>query len=89
MCSTNPAKVFGFYPRKGTIAVGSDADLVIVDLEKKVRFSHKMSTSFCDWSVWEGWEFKGFPVATVLRGEVIAEDGKLVGKAGYGRYLFG
>jgi dihydroorotase-like cyclic amidohydrolase len=89
LCSTNPAKVFGFYPRKGTIAVGSDADLVIVDLEKKVRFSHKMSTSFCDWSVWEGWEFKGFPVATVLRGEVIAEDGKLVGKAGYGRYLFG
>ncbi len=48
-----------------------------------------MSTSFCDWSIWEGWEFKGFPVATILRGEVIAEAGKLVGKAGYGRYLFG
>ncbi len=88
VCSANPARVFGFYPRKGTIAVGSDADLVIVDPEKKVKFTHKMSTSLCDWSICEGWEFKGFPVATFLRGEVIAEDGKLVGKPGYGRYLY-
>jgi dihydroorotase (multifunctional complex type) len=88
VCSYNPARVFGFYPRKGTIAVGSDADLAIVDLEKKVKFTSEMSTSLCDWSIWEGWEFKGFPVGTIIRGEVVVEDSKLVGKPGYGRYLF-
>ncbi len=88
VCSYNPARVFGFYPRKGTISIGSDADLVIVDMEKKVKFTSKMSTSLCDWSIWEGWEFKGFPVGTIIRGEVVAEEGKLVGKPGYGRYLY-
>ncbi len=88
VCSYNPARVFGFYPRKGTIAVGSDADLVIVDLEKKVKFTSEMSTSLCDWSIWEGWDFKGFPVGTIIRGEVVVEDSKLVGKPGYGRYLY-
>jgi len=88
VCSYNPARVFGFYPRKGAIAIGSDADLVIVDLEKKVKFSYKMSTSRADWSIFEGWEFTGFPICTILRGKVIAEDGKLVSESGYGRYVY-
>ena len=88
VCSYKPARTFGFYPRKGTIAVGSDADLVIVDLEKKVKFSHTMSTSLCDWSIWEGWDFRGYPVTTIIRGEVIADGGKLVARPGYGQYLY-
>ena len=59
-----------------------------VDLEKKVKFSYKMSTSRADWSIFEGWEFTGFPICTILRGKVIAEDGKLVGESGYGRYVY-
>lgn len=85
--SYNAARVFGLYPQKGTIAVGSDADLVIVDMDKKVKFSHTMSSSLCDWNIYEDWDFKGFPVATLVRGEVVAQDGKLVGKPGHGRYV--
>lgn len=87
VCSYRPAKVFGLYPRKGTIAIGSDADLVIADLNKKVRYTPDMSPSLADWSIWDGWEFTGYPVSTILRGEVIVEDGQLVGKPGFGRYL--
>ena len=88
VCCQNPAKVFGLYPRKGTISANSDADLVIVDLNKKVKFTPQMSPSLCDWSIYDGWEFKGWPVCTILRGKVIAEEGKIVVQPGNGRYLF-
>ena len=88
VCCYNPAKAFGLYPRKGTINVGSDADIVICDLEKKVKFNLQMSPSNCDWNIYDGWEFKGWPICTILRGKVIAEDGKIVAKPGVGRYLF-
>ncbi len=87
VCCQNPAKVFGLYPRKGTISVHSDADLVIIDLNKKVKFTPQMSPSLCDWNIYDGWEFKGWPVCTILRGKVIAEDGKVVVKPGTGRYI--
>ncbi len=86
VCCQNPAQVFGLYPQKGTISVGSDADIVIVDMDKKVKFTATMSPSICDWSIYEGWEFKGFPVLTMLRGNITMEEGKLVGKPGIGRY---
>lgn len=87
VCCYKPAKIFGLYPRKGTIDVGSDADIVIVDLDKKVKWTVDLSPSVCDWSIYDGWEFKGFPVLTMLRGKVIVEEGKVIAEPGYGRYI--
>jgi dihydroorotase (multifunctional complex type) len=86
VCCQNPAMAFGLYPHKGTISVGSDADIVIADLDKKVRWTPELSPSDCDWSIYDGWEFTGWPVLTVIRGNVIAKDGKIIGKPGIGRY---
>ncbi len=81
-----PAQVYGIYPRKGTIAVGSDADLVIVDLdlEKVVRAEELQGMS--DFSPFEGKQLRGWPVATIKGGEIVARDGRIVSKAN-GRYL--
>lgn len=87
ICCFKPAKVWGIYPQKGTIQVGSDADIVIIDPDKKVKVSWKRLHSICDWSIYEGWEFQGWPVLTILRGEIIAKDGEVVAKPGIGRYL--
>lgn len=85
--ATNPAKIFGMYPQKGTLEVGSDADIVIFDpnLEKtiKVDLLHER----VDYTPYEGIKVKGFSVATLSRGEVIVEDGRFVGKQGRGRFL--
>jgi dihydroorotase-like cyclic amidohydrolase len=86
-CATRaPARVYGIYPRKGTIAVGSDADLVVVDmeLEKIVRAEELQGMS--DFSPFEGKRLRGWPVATIKNGEIIARDGKIVGQRN-GRYL--
>jgi len=84
----NNARVFGIYPQKGTIQVGSDADLVIVDLEKKGKLSaanaHYVISDYCPY---EGWEITGWPVLTMLRGHVVIDDGKMVTKPGIGRYI--
>jgi D-hydantoinase len=87
VCCENAAKAFGIYPKKGTISIGSDADLVIVDMDKKVKVKNEILHSASDYSVYEGWEFKGWPVMTLLRGNVVAEGGEIVGKPGYGEYL--
>jgi dihydroorotase-like cyclic amidohydrolase len=81
-----PAKVYGIYPQKGTIAVGSDADLAIVDLdlERVVRAEDLQGMS--DFSPFEGKTLRGWPIATVKAGEIVARDGKIVGKP-TGRYL--
>jgi dihydroorotase-like cyclic amidohydrolase len=84
----NNAKTFGIYPQKGTIQVGSDADLVIVDLEKKVKLtSANQHYTISDYCLYEGWEVKGWPVLTMLRGNVVVEDGKKVAKPGIGKYI--
>jgi dihydroorotase-like cyclic amidohydrolase len=81
-----PAKVYGIYPKKGTIAVGSDADLAIVDLdlERVVRAEDLLGMS--DFSPFEGKTLRGWPVATIKAGQIVARDGKIVGKP-TGRYL--
>jgi dihydroorotase-like cyclic amidohydrolase len=81
-----PAKIYGIYPKKGTIAVGTDADLAIVDLdlEKVVRAEDLQGMS--DFSPFEGKTLRGWPVATVKAGQVVAKDGKIVGKP-TGRYI--
>jgi dihydroorotase-like cyclic amidohydrolase len=81
VCSRNPARAFGVYPRKGSLAVGADADLVVVDLEKKVKVGVDRLRSMCDWSIYDGWELQGWPVHTVLRGQVIVENGEPMPRA--------
>ena len=83
----NPARLMGFFPKKGSISVGADADLVIFDPGKRITISHKNLRMNCDWSPYEGFKVKGYPHLTISRGEVVAEDGKFVGKAGHGRFV--
>lgn len=85
--SYNAARIFNLYPRKGTLSIGSDADLVVVDihLEKKVSKEHIQSLS--DFSVYEGWTLKGWPSLTLCRGKVIMRDGEIVGDRGWGVFV--
>lgn len=73
MCCENPARAFGIYPKKGALGIGSDADLVVVDLDRKMRVGKEMIYSSAGWSIWEGKELRGWPVMTISRGEVIME----------------
>ncbi|MGE0614715.1 MAG: dihydropyrimidinase [Bacteriovoracia bacterium] len=84
---TAPAKIFGLFPRKGTIAVGSDADLVIFDPNETHTLSVKNQHMKCDYSAYEGWNVRGKVKTTILRGTVAVDNGKAhVGK-GFGKYL--
>ena len=85
--STNPAKVFGFYPKKGVIAPGSDADIVIIDPEKKHSLNAADLHMGTDLSVYEGKEVTGWPVLTILRGKVIVENERFLGKPGEGQFV--
>ena len=85
--STNAAKILGMYPRKGAIAVGSDADICIWDPNLRKTLALDDLHHDGDYSIWEGFECGGYPVATILRGKVIVEDGKLVGSSSDGRWL--
>jgi dihydropyrimidinase len=87
LLSTNPAKYFGLYPRKGTIAVGSDADIVVFDPEKKVTISAATHHSKSDYNLFEGTEVTGSPEVVLLRGKVIVENGELVGRPGDGHFV--
>ena len=82
-CSaTSPAKLFGLYPRKGTIAVGSDADLVVFDPERRRDdLGRRRTTRSRDYNLYEGMEVTGSPEVVLLRGRVLVEDGELVARA--------
>ena len=85
--SYNPSKIFGLYPRKGLIAVGSDADLVLFDTEKKVRLSVENLHSNIDYSIYHDVTVTGYPVMTILRGRVIVEEGEFIGAKGLGKFI--
>ena len=85
LCSSAPSRLVGLYPRKGAIAPGSDADLVVVDLEREAVSGAATSYSKCGWTNLEGRVVRGQPVMTILRGRVIAEDGVVSGEPGGGR----
>ncbi|MHA1840139.1 MAG: dihydroorotase [Candidatus Ranarchaeia archaeon] len=87
ICSQNPAKVFGIYPQKGIIQIGADADLVVVDLKKEVKVTNDVLHSESDYTVYENRTFKGWPILTLVRGTVVAENGEITGKPGHGHYL--
>jgi dihydropyrimidinase len=84
---TSPAKIMGLYPRKGTLAAGSDADIAIIHPTKK-RFVdfQKMQTN-CDWSPFQGWSLAGYAEHTFCRGTQIVADYKFVGRNGHGQWL--
>lgn len=85
--STRPAKVLGLYPRKGAIAVGSDADLVLWDPADHRTISMDDLHHDGDYSIWEGWQARGWPVVTVCRGELIVDHGVLRGDQSHGSWL--
>ena len=87
LLSTNPAKLFGLYPRKGTIAVGSDADIVVFDPEKKVTISASTHHSRVDYNLYEGTEVTGSPEVVLLRGNVLVENDELVASPGIGQFV--
>ncbi len=86
--SANTAKTYNLYPKKGAILEGSDADLILVDLEKEAVITPNLLPIFADWSLYEGRKIKGWPVMTLRRGEVIAKDGKTVENASGGKFIY-
>jgi dihydropyrimidinase len=84
--ATNAARILGLYPQKGAIAPGSDADFVLIDPRIKKTLTRD-DFHVSDYSPWEGWPVSGWPVTTILRGQLIAERGKLLGTATNGRLL--
>jgi dihydropyrimidinase len=87
LCATNPARLFGLFPRKGTIAVGSDADIVVWDPEKPVTISAGTHHSNVDYNLYEGTEVIGSPEVVLVRGQVVIEGDSLVGAPGMGRFV--
>jgi len=87
LVSTTPSKLFGLYPRKGTIAVGSDADLVIFDPQRKYTISAKTHHMRVDYSMFEGIQVTGMPDVVLSRGKVVVQGDKFLGRAGQGEFL--
>jgi dihydropyrimidinase len=87
LLSTHPAKLFGLYPRKGTIAVGSDADLVVFDPERRLTLEPTALHSRIDYSIYDGIEVTGVPETVLVRGQVIVADGELEAEPGTGRFI--
>jgi dihydropyrimidinase len=87
LTSTNHAKTYGLYPRKGSIAVGSDADIAIWNPKKKVKLTHALLKDGSDYTPYEGLEITGWPELTMVRGRCIVNDGRLVGSKDLGQFI--
>lgn len=87
LTSGNAARALGVYPRKGSLQPDADADVVIVDLSLEREVRHEMFGSYADYSLYDGWTMRGWPVLTMVRGRVVMKDGQIVGDPGHGRYL--
>ena len=85
--SQNAAQIFGMYPQKGTLEKNSDADITMIDLKKEKKVTSELFGGFSDYIVYEGRTLKGWPVKTIVRGELIAEDFEVVGKLGHGKLV--
>ena len=86
LTSTNASKIFGL-SSKGHLAIGYDADITMIDLKKEAKVSPELFGGFSDYLVYDGWNLKGWPVKTIVRGTVIAEDFEVIGKPGYGNLV--
>ena len=88
LCSENPARRFGLYPRKGALQVGADADIVVVDPDARATVDADYYEGWIrDWSIYDGWHFQGMPQYTAVRGEVVSHRGEIVGGSGHGTYV--
>ncbi len=87
LTSTNPAKIFGLYPKKGALVPGADADIVVWDPDLKVTYGVRVAQHRTDYNLYEGWELTGFPVKVFLRGHLIVDEGRWLGRPGLGRFL--
>lgn len=87
LTSSNPAKIFGLYPQKGTLLPGSDADIVLWDPKKDVTYGRALAQHRTDYNLYEGWQLSGYPVQVISRGELIVDNGKWLGKPGRGKHL--
>jgi dihydropyrimidinase len=87
LVSTNPAKLFGLFPRKGTIAIGSDADFVIFDPDKSLTLTNAHMHHGGDYTPYEGYTTRGYPAATYVRGTLVFDGENVVGAPGYGQFL--
>lgn len=85
--ATNPAKLVGLYPKKGVLALGSDADIMIIDPQKEVTISQTMLHGKTDYTPFEGWKLKGYPVTSISRGNILVYEGEVVAKPGSGEFL--
>lgn len=85
--STNPAKLFGVYPQKGVLCPGSDADIVMIDPHKEVTISKNILHENVDYTPYEGMNVTGWPVMTMIRGEVVVDQGRLLKQPGYGIFV--
>ena len=82
-----PAKIYGIYPKKGAIQPGSDGDLVIVDLEKKFTLSNDDQITACGWTPYDGMKIQGMPVMSIIRGNVVMDEGQVLAEKGSGQYV--
>lgn len=87
LTSYNAAKIFGMYPQKGSLGKNSDADITMIDLKKEKKVTTELFGGFSDYLVYDGWNLKGWPVRTIVRGQIVAEDFQVVGKPGYGKLV--
>lgn len=87
LTATNHAKAYGLYPRKGSIAIGADADIVLWDPKVSRKISHAELHDGSDYTPYEGLEVTGWPVTTILRGQIVVDRGKLIGHKGVGEFL--
>jgi len=87
LCATSPAKMFGMYPKKGTIAIGSDADIVIYDPDASFTYGSDTIHGNIDYTAYDGMEISGSPTTVISRGKVIVDGGEYVGTKGDGQYL--
>ncbi len=83
----NPAKIFGMHPEKGALNIGTDADIVIFDPNKKVRLGADTLHMGSDYSPYEGIKVQGYPITTILRGNIIVENGQFLGQKGFGQFI--
>jgi dihydropyrimidinase len=86
-CSSGPARRFGLYPRKGTLTVGGDADIVIFDPQREITLSTEVLHENVDYTPYEGLALKGYPTATFLQGQVIVQDGQFIGREPGGKFI--
>ncbi|OJU52837.1 MAG: dihydropyrimidinase [Mesorhizobium sp. 61-13] len=87
LTATNHARTYGLYPRKGSIAIGSDADIAIWDPERQVTITHDLLHDGADYTPYEGLQVTGWPVSTMVRGRFVVRDGDLVGAKGFGEHV--